>query len=141
MKPCVVDFNDDGHLDLLVGDVLSVRPPPRELTDEERAAKARIEKKQGWVLVRLAPATERVRKRVYEALGVETEGLSHREIWDSLTDEQRKRFGPLYQEHLEKDIEAAALSRMMRETSAALRPFQSRSSIHGHVWVLLRSEA
>jgi hypothetical protein len=41
-KVCVTDWNGDGRLDLLVGDMAYLKPPAKELSDEEQAKHAAI---------------------------------------------------------------------------------------------------
>lgn len=41
-KVCATDFDGDGRLDLLLGDLATLRPPPPDLTDAERAEHDRI---------------------------------------------------------------------------------------------------
>lgn len=66
---CVCDFNGDGRLDLLVGDVwVSVFTPEIELTDEERTNDAAIEKKleslsEKFLSLRKAPEADTIEAR------------------------------------------------------------------------------
>jgi len=48
-KPHVCDWNGDGTLDLLVGDFASLTGPEPELTDEQKATKAKLMKEQSTI--------------------------------------------------------------------------------------------
>ena len=137
-KVCVTDWNGDGQLDLLVGDVLMERIPPPAMTAEEEAKQARAQKVISWVQERYGPAMQRVQKRAFERLGIEVGEKVGREVWNGLTEEQRDQFSSLYQEEMKKDVEAAALSRLMQTAFKSMRRYQGENRVHGHVWVRLR---
>lgn len=138
VKLCVTDYNGDGHLDLLVGDVLIERVPPPEPTADETTEKERAQRQIAWLQKRYGPAMQRVQKAAFRTLGIEVGEIIGREVWDGLTDEQREQYSQAYQLALEKDVEAAALSRMMQASWKTMRRFQGENQIHGHVWVRLR---
>ncbi len=110
---CVCDFNGDGRLDLLVGDVwVSVVTPEIKLTAEERAHDAALEKKLDslsakFAALRKAPQHETVEGR-------------------------EKRLGDL-----------RAISGRMRAMRQELSrpPPAPVITPHGHIWVYLRRDA
>lgn len=138
-KVCVTDFNGDGRLDLLTGDVLMERMPAPALTAEQVAERDRLQHKIAWVQARYAPAYQRVQAAAFAVAGVETNGGFDRKVWDGLDEDQRKTYSAALREGMQKDVEFAALSRMLREAHRAMRPFRPQSNIHGHVWVWLRN--
>lgn len=140
-KPHVVDWDGDGRLDLLVGDVISVRGPTPELTAEDLEEQEHLQQKLSWVQQRLAPLSKRVMERVYEHFGISLDETSMRDAYQQLDEEQRKRYGAVYQAEIKKDVEVGSLQRMQRETSLDMRRFRPKSAIHGHVWVLLRQDS
>ena len=137
-KPCVVDWNGDGLLDLLLGDALSEATLLPELSPEERAEKERLEAKMAWIMERDRPAMDRVLGRVLEEMGIEAETGGRSSWYGELSDEQRVRYRELHQAGIEKDVEARALQRLMREISTAQRKYRPKRTLHGHVWLYLR---
>lgn len=135
-KPCVADLDGDGRLDLLVGDVILVPDATRPLGDAEAARLARLKRKRALLLERWVPAVERVERRVYATLGVDAADRETEDAWEDLDEEQQVRYGAIFQEQLAKDIEAAALQRMVRTLSEQLASLEPRPKIHGHVWLL-----
>lgn len=111
-RPCVCDFNADGRLDLLVGDVeVSVVTPEIQLTDEDREHDAAIEKKLTALSKKFA--TER------KALEGET---------DAARDKR-----------LEGLRVISSQMRQMRRELARPAP-QPVITSHGHVWIYLRDK-
>ena len=141
VKPCVFDFDGDGRLDLLVGDVILQADAPMDLTEEDEARLARLQQKRNLLLERYMPAMERVQKRALTALGLDMAGRDVGDVWGDLDEEQQARFGEVFEDALEKDIQAAALQRMLRELSEQVNTLEPRPKIHGHVWLLKRRES
>lgn len=137
-KPCVVDWDGDGRLDLIVGDVLIERPKPVNRTEQDQARVAKLETKMAWIQERFRPAMERVSRAALAHLGVEDGESTLREVRARLGDEERDLYPHVFAEFLEKDLDAAALSQLMRRVSKKMRPFRPRVVFHGHVWVVLR---
>jgi hypothetical protein len=138
VKPAVVDWNDDGELDLLLGDVLIERGELPEMDEDEQVEQKRLGEKLAWITQRYGPAMQAVTRAVQVELGLEGEQLSGN-WYAKLTDEQKTRYRELQRETLKKDIPASALQRMLRETQAAMRKYRPPTTIHGHVWVMTRT--
>lgn len=138
VKPCVFDFDGDGRLDLLVGDVILRATARAARTDEDTARLERLRRKRDLVARRYQPAMARVRRQALTELGVEQDGEDLTKAWAELDEEQRDRFGETFAAALKKDIEAAALARMVASLSSEIRALEPRSGVHGHVWLLLR---
>ena len=137
VKPGVADLDGDGRLDLLVGDVILQADAQIVLDDEDRTRLERLHRKRDLLLERYMPAMERVQHGTFEALGVPTQQDAEiGDVWEQLTEEQQGRFGDVYETVLKQDVEASALSRMMRSTSEQIRELEPRPKIHGHVWLL-----
>ena len=141
VKPCVHDLDGDGRLDLLVGDVILVPEQREPLGPEDAARLARLQKKRDLLMQRYGPAMERVQRKAFEAIGLDPEETDIGELWDELDEKQMERFFQAMEEATKKDIEAAALERMVQKVFEALHELEPRSNIHGHVWLLKRRPA
>lgn len=108
--PCVCDFNGDGRLDLLVGDVwTSIVQPEIELSDEERAHDGALEKKLSALSKKFAAERTALDDESGRAREKRLEGLR-------------------------------VMSNQMRSLRRELMrpPPQPIITPHGHVWVYLR---
>jgi len=109
-KVCVVDYNGDGLLDLLVGDFgyQSVRNP--EVTDEEKATEAAVRKEYDALIARYREIYERAQKaQAADPSDVADSGQlpkklekEQQEVLKQLTEVQKKltRFQPVRTEYL-----------------------------------------
>ena len=112
-RPCPCDFNGDGRLDLLVGDLWhSVVTPEVQLTDGEREHDATLEKK-------LAALSKR--------FSVEREALDNES-------------GSAHQQRLEGLRVISNQMRAMRRELTRPAP-QPIVTVHGHVWVYLAGKS
>ena len=139
-KPCVADWNGDGRPDLLVGDVVIVAPPPRDLSAEEQALAERLRARRAWILARYGPQSlelmREVRSRLAAEVGDPTLAATDVPVPPGL----QVRLGEIWQEVQKKDIAIRALQRMLQENQQALTEYEPRGDLHGHVWVFLRAE-
>ena len=138
VKPCVFDADGDGRLDLLVGDVILQNEQAAELSAEDQARLEMLHLKRRVLLERYGPAMERVQKRALARLGIELEGNDMGSAWEELGEDGMERFFEVHQEEMKKDIEAAALQRMLNRLQEEIGPLEPRPGIHGHVWLLRR---
>jgi hypothetical protein len=111
-RPCVCDFNGDGRLDLLVGDVsASVVTPEIKLTEEEREHDAALTKKLDSLSAK------------FSALRKDLDGEK--------SEARAKRL----------DVLRLVSSRMREMRRELYRPPpETIVTLHGHVWVYLRRE-
>jgi hypothetical protein len=110
-KVCAADWNGDGQLDLLLGDMATQRPPPTVRTPEE-IAKAEVAKKE----------LTQVQARYTELVSKLYDGDNAAK----LADEERKK--------LEAEFEK--ISERMSELRKAVPP---EYEDHGWVWLFLRA--
>ncbi|MHC4550076.1 MAG: FG-GAP-like repeat-containing protein [Planctomycetota bacterium] len=84
-KVCVVDYDGDGRLDLLVGDYASVSKPEPELTKEQVAERDRLRAEQDALEKKLSQLYEKLRARP-EELEAQSEPIQRRfaEIYEKL---------------------------------------------------------
>lgn len=112
-RPCPCDFNGDGRLDLLVGDLwYSVVTPEVQLTEEEREHDATLEKK-------LAALSKK--------FSVERTALD-------------KESGAAHEKRLEGLRVISNQMRAFRRELARPAP-QPVVTVHGHVWVYLADKS
>ena len=121
MKLCVTDFNGDGKLDLLAGDIVFNAQPARSLTREEV-------KQQAEATRNFQQASMEYERAVTEAMG--EQGLVGR----SAAEIQRKR---LAAENVPKVKELRA---KYDEALEAMQKFQPRTQYHGYVWFFARQD-
>ena len=117
-KPCVVDWNDDGRLDLVVGDYGSQFE--NVLTEEETAMQAEARAKQAEVFTTWAKAFDRYRKLAADAKDPGAAELFKAEI-AQLRDE------------------LVRLNRQRERWFLQEQAFQPGRQIHGRVWLFLRA--
>ena len=141
VKPHVVDFNNDGHLDLLVGDFSMGKPPELNLTDEQKAKRDALMQKMQETQQAMMPLYEKVARGVLEEMGVEVTGegqMGMRETFNGLTDEQKQTYQKKFRAAMDSNEEMQAAQKKMEAVMKELAPMQSRPQVNGNVWVMLR---
>ncbi len=120
-KVTVTDWNDDGKLDLLVGDLISCNPPEHMLTEAERERKKQYEEAQE----KFDEYEKLLEAKTYEALGVTDP--------TKMTKEQRdvamKRF---------QDPEYRRLLSGLMKLRTEIRHHNDPPHAYGFVWVYLQ---
>jgi hypothetical protein len=124
-KVCVVDWNGDGKLDLLVGDFSSGTGPAPKLTEKQQQEKKELQAKQAKVTKELQPYFQELSK-VYQQLSP---------IKDNEEKEKKLKeaLAPLTQ-RFQKQLDEE------RELFEALQKYQAPYFMHGYVWVYLRKD-
>ena len=142
VKPHVTDWNGDGQLDLLVGDFTMGKAVKKELTAEQQAELQKLTAEQQEVMKSMQPCAERVMRGVMAEMGVEVpEGADMRQVFEGLSEEQRKAYSSKMQAAIEKDEEYQGLMKRMQDVHEKMGPLQSRPPVVGNVWVMLRKPA
>jgi hypothetical protein len=122
MKLCVTDFNGDGKLDLLAGDIVYNTQPARQLTPEQAA-------QQQEAMRKFQQATTEYQRAVNEAMGGPARlGASQAEV-------QKKMLAA------ENDPKVKELRAKYLEALEQVQKFQPRTQYHGYVWLFARQDA
>jgi hypothetical protein len=124
-KVCVVDWNGDGRLDLLVGDFGGIYGPKAKLSEEDQKAEQEAKRKSQELEKKMQPFYDEYARQLKAAAkgNHSTQGKRERR-------EQA-------QEVL-KQKEFQALRKDMQQVTEALRKFQRPPVYHGHIWLYLR---
>jgi hypothetical protein len=121
-KVCVVDWNNDGRLDLLVGDFgMSVGEAPK-LSAADKKRQKELEAQVKKVIAKLEPFAKEVQKAYDEA------GTDRSPEVIAKRDKKVRATAQRYKKPLEER------TKLFQE----LRKFQPPYSYHGHVWLFLR---
>jgi hypothetical protein len=123
-KVCVVDWNGDGRLDLLVGDAGYTQPPPPKLTREEEEARKRAQDEYNKLTKEYQPLLQEQSKLFQVPQNEKSEAKAEREKKQREVQEKLKPFYEKSQPLIE-----------------AITKGQGRSEWHGHVWLFLRKPA
>lgn len=126
------DWNGDGRLDLIVGDFQSTSGPEPELTEEMRAQRDRLTRRQEELMPRYSECWEKLDQLLRQRLGVEPGA--------ELTGEQQQKWSELYGE-LSKEVDGfEAIQQEFQDIWQELSRYQVPRFSHGWVWVYLRRE-
>ncbi len=124
-KVTVADWNDDGKLDLLVGDLLVCKAPERMLTQADLEQKKQLEKQRAEAQEKFDEYNKYLEAKTYEALGVTDP--------TKMTKEQRdlamKRF---------QDSEYKRLLTCLVELGMQVGRYIDPPRRYGFVWVYLQ---
>jgi len=126
-KVHVVDWNEDGRLDILVGDYASRVGKAPTLTEEQKADRDRLQEEQ--------KATTRSFMEVFKKLQAKFEA-EHGSVRDAPRDrakELRKIWFKMTREH----PDYARINKKRAEISKKLRAYLPPRTSHGHVWAYL----
>ena len=143
VKPCVVDWNGDGRLDLLMGDFGVQQPPKRDLSELDQARLAAWQAEQRTLGAQMQPHYEAATCAALAAVGVkvaEDEPAAMNQAYQALTSEERQAYSQHFAEALEANAEMTKIQDRLRELYKLMEPFQGRPTILGHVWVRLRAD-
>jgi hypothetical protein len=128
-KVAVYDWNGDGKLDLVVGDVVNLRGPDPELSPEQEQEKGKLEQAES----ELSREVQKIRQSAHDRARTE---LGIKDEWSS-TDAQQRVFNR-ENEILRADAHYMELSKRSSENWLKMKPFQPKFGVHGFVWVYLR---
>jgi len=121
MKLCVTDFNGDGKLDLLAGDIVFNTQPARTLTDEEKQQQAEVTRRYQQAMV------DYQRAEIEAMGGPPRPGMSGMEI------QQRQRKAA-------DDPKVKELRAKFEEAQLAMQKYQPQTQYHGYVWYFQRRD-
>jgi hypothetical protein len=124
-KVCVVDWNGDGHLDLLVGDFGGIYGEKPELTEQdrqtEREANSKIEELQKKMQPFYDECTKILKSPVVGGDSARAKG-----------ERQKKGLEVLKQKEFQE------LQKELRKVSETVQKFRRPRTYQGHVWLYLR---
>lgn len=132
-KVCVTDWNDDGRLDLLVGDYNTTTGEQPNLSDEDIAERDRIRQRQQTVLTRYQELWAVLDAKLRERVGVGPD--------EEMTTEQQEKWGELWEE-VSAEVEGFnEISTELQELWPMLARFEPERRSHGWVWVYVQRAA
>jgi len=126
-KICVTDVNGDGRLDIWLGDFGYRMLPPPNLTDEQLAEKAKLEKRYSEIMEKMRPIREKAVKAAKDAVG-------GKEFKD-MSAEERKKYSETLTKTMNDDPDYKSNLQEMREVNAALSKYRGTSEYRGNVWL------
>ena len=124
-KVCVVDWNGDGRLDLLVGDFGGIYGEKANLSEEDQKAEQEANRKMQELQKKMQPFYDEYARRLKAPAKGDNSAQGRRE--------RRQKA----QEVL-KDKEFQALRKEMHQVTETLRKFRHPPVYQGHVWLYLR---
>ncbi|HZH99186.1 MAG TPA: hypothetical protein VEX38_09465, partial [Fimbriimonadaceae bacterium] len=124
------DWNNDGKLDLLVGDFLQIEQPAPKLTAAQKKQLAKLREQRSAVMKRMQEAGKRLEARVQKVTGLKG--------WDDGDDEQRRKYSDTYMAEAKKDKDYERVSREYSDLYMKISKLEPRAEPTGVVWVYLR---
>jgi hypothetical protein len=126
-KVCVVDWNGDGHLDLLVGDFGGIYGEKPEMSEEDKKIEQEANRKMQELQKKMQPFYDGCTKILQAADKADHSALAKGE-------RQRKALEVLNQREFQE------LQKEMQTVSETVRMFRRRPMYQGHVWLYLRKQ-
>ncbi len=130
-KVCVADWNNDGKMDLIVGDFSFIQPEPKNLTPEEEKKRDEIKKLLNESHLTYEKLYEKYEKLTKEKLGYGVDD-------ESITEEKLNKFYETMFEMMEQDKEYQEYIEKYSGLYEELSKYEDRPTMHGWVWVYLR---
>lgn len=145
VKPCVTDWNGDGLLDLVVGDISMTRASTKDMTPEQIAEAQALRTRRQEISARMEPIGKRILAEVMAELQIEGEVTDDPEslegVMEGLGEERRQAFIEKATARFQEDPEAKAVQDDLEVVMGQLAALEGSSGPHGYVWVLLRQPA
>jgi hypothetical protein len=124
-KVCVVDWNGDGRLDLLVGDFGGIYGAKAKLSEEDQKAEQEAKRKRQELEKKMQPFYDEYARRLKAA----AKG-------DQSAEGKRQRQQQAQEVLQQKEFQA--LRKEMQQVTETLRKFQRPPLYQGHVWLYVR---
>ncbi len=132
-KLCVADWNEDGRLDLLLGDYSTTMGPELEMTQAQHVELAAARAARIEISMKMGAFSKEVRQKFMQEHGIqEGQKLNAQQTRDFLKRLTRLRENNESQQLLQKELQAQ---------SNIYEKYQVPTYRHGYVWVYLRSPA
>lgn len=141
-KPWVTDWDGDGRLDLLVGDLSLAKPTSRERTKEDEAELEKIQADLATYGERFQPVMKRILRETLAAEGVEVTDAELEDAdgkLESLPQDQKERLQKALMKRFEADEEAQAMQAAAEAAMERMRELGGGGGTpQGHVWLVRR---
>jgi hypothetical protein len=124
-KVCVVDWNGDGYLDLLVGDFGGIYGERPELSEQDRKSKQVADRKMEELQKKMQPFYDAC-ARILQSSTKDDHCLKAK------AERQKQAMEVLSQKEFQE------LQKEMKKLSETVRKFRRRTMYQGHVWLYLR---
>ena len=132
-RPAVCDWNGDGRLDLVVGDLFVAMEPEPQLSKEQTARRDELRTQSEEVRKQLTVTRKEIDERVGQdlrKLGLDPASEASRDVREALLRSRKT-----------EDVHHPTLTQRLEELTQELEPLTARQQIHGYVWVYLRRGA
>ncbi len=129
-KVTVTDWDDDGKLDLLVGDLLMCKRPDRTFTEAQLERKKQLEKESMEAQRLWMDSLQKLQRQVLEGLGLKSAG--------QMTEDQRDTYTLNFQKAINEDPEHRRLTELQSKLREELDGYSNNPQRFGFVWVYLQ---
>jgi len=124
-KVCVVDWNGDGRLDLLVGDFGGIYGERPELSEHDKQIEQEAERKMQELQKNMQPFYDRCTRILKSATNADHSP-------EAKAERQKRALEVLNEKEFQE------LQKEMKKVSETVRKFRRRPMYQGHVWLYLR---